>query len=400
MILPRSLILPVLLFASAAGFAQEPTLDSLKQTYETEVQKIRDQHEVKLKGLLDAYGRSLDRAIELLRKKGDPDPVLVASAEKTRFLRDRTVPNPPADDLPRTLQTIQARYHDAVKAAEVDRGKGFVDLTKQYVQALDRLMRSLTNDNKLDLALNVKTEKERMEFVLADVESQLRALDTEAALPFVLKRGLVLHFGFDKDEGGKVSDKSGKMNHGDVWRAKWLEKARHGGGAFEFDGESGLVKVDDSRSLRFQKAVTIGLWARLLAKQPKCAFVGKWGPAGASDDEFFFGVSDGNVRFVASDGRRFDAVVFSGRNLQVGVWYHLVAVAEQSGDIGIYLNGETRVLRRYTRDGLNDSDQFLYLGSYSSSSRCVNAQLDEVMIWNRALSDTEVKQVYKLTGGQ
>jgi len=187
MILPRSLILPVLLFASAAGFAQEPTLDSLKQTYETEVQKIRDQHEVKLKGLLDAYGRSLDRAIELLRKKGDPDPVLVASAEKTRFLRDRTVPNPPADDLPRTLQTIQARYHDAVKAAEVDRGKGFVDLTKQYVQALDRLMRSLTNDNKLDLALNVKTEKERMEFVLAEGESQLRAMDTEAALPFVLK---------------------------------------------------------------------------------------------------------------------------------------------------------------------------------------------------------------------
>ena len=157
--------------------AAEQTLDSLKETYETEVQKIGDAHEVKLKGLLDAYGRSLDKAIELLREEGDPDPVLVASAERIRFQQERTVPKPTADDLPKMLQDIQSKYHDTVKAAEVEKGRSFVGLTEKYVTALDRLMRQRTNENKLDLALNVKAEKERVELVLADVDSKLEAVE-------------------------------------------------------------------------------------------------------------------------------------------------------------------------------------------------------------------------------
>jgi len=172
---------------SSVVHAAEPTLDSLKQTYEAEVQKIQKSHGQKLKGLLDAYGMSLDKAIEILRKEGDPDPVLTANAEKMRFEEGRTVPNLPADDLPKTLQAVQAKYHEAVRAAQVERGRRLTGLTKRYIAALDRLMRNLTNEDRLDLAVNVKAEKERVEVVLGGV-----AGDAEHAMQHVPPRKVAL----------------------------------------------------------------------------------------------------------------------------------------------------------------------------------------------------------------
>jgi len=160
---------PILVNVQAA----EPSLDSLKHTYETEVQKIRSDHDATVRKLLNAYGQALEQTIDVLKQQGDPDPVLKAAAEKDRFERDRTVPKPPGAALPQIVQDLQVKYHDAELRAEVEKGQSFVALTERYVAALDRLMRQYTTKNKLDLALNVKEEKKRTEFVLADVEQQL-----------------------------------------------------------------------------------------------------------------------------------------------------------------------------------------------------------------------------------
>jgi hypothetical protein len=166
----------VFLCVTVTSVAHTADLDSLKQTYETEAQRIREDHDKNLNRLLDAYGKSLENAIPLLRKEGDPEPVLAASAEKMRFDRDRTVPNPAADDAPKLLQDVQAKYNEAVQVAENEKDKRFAALAERYVAALGRLMKQHTNDDKLDLAMNVKTEKQRVEFVLADVESRLKAV--------------------------------------------------------------------------------------------------------------------------------------------------------------------------------------------------------------------------------
>jgi len=44
------------------AYAEEPALSSLQQTYETEVQKIRDRHAAGQEGLLETYKRSLETA--------------------------------------------------------------------------------------------------------------------------------------------------------------------------------------------------------------------------------------------------------------------------------------------------------------------------------------------------
>jgi len=144
--------------------AAEAKLDPLRQTYEAEIDRIRDDHERNMERLLETYGTALDNAIAALRRAGDPDPVLLAVAEKRRFRSDKRVPKQPRNSkLPGIVRELQSGYHGATRDAEIEMKKKRAALTDRYVAALDRLMRHYTNEDKLDLAMNVKDEKKRVE---------------------------------------------------------------------------------------------------------------------------------------------------------------------------------------------------------------------------------------------
>jgi len=229
------LVLAVLTFQAACPSTWSADLDSLKQTYETEVQKIQAEHETNLAGLLDGYGRSLDGVIGALRKKGDPDPVLTANAEKMRFKRDRTVPHPPADDLSTVLQILQVRYRENTIKAEAEKGKQFIELTTRYADALDRLMRQLTNENELDLALNVKQERKRVEFILADVKTDVEAL---CRVPY-----LVRFRGYDQNDFDIRERYAIQLNEGDVVRFDDKRNSLGDGGEIKSDFELYELKL-------------------------------------------------------------------------------------------------------------------------------------------------------------
>lgn len=161
----------------------EDTLESHRRTYAVRTQKIEDEHEAKLDDLLNDYSRSLSGTIQTLTAKGDPEPVTLALAEKERFERDRTVPNPPADDLPSTLQTIQLNHQRKVQEAQTEKAKDLKTLTIRYIAALDRLMRAHTRNGELDLAFNAKEEKRRAQSILADLSAKLERAAKRARLP-------------------------------------------------------------------------------------------------------------------------------------------------------------------------------------------------------------------------
>ena len=155
-----------------AALAEEPTLEALKATHESEVQKIQAAHAESRKKPLEAYAAALPGAVEALKKAGDPDPVLQAVAEKQRFEVERTIPFQPDAKLPKTIQNLQSACSEALQAAEVEKNRRVVALTQKYVAVLDGLMKSLTTQEKLDMALNVKAEKERAASIMAQAESR------------------------------------------------------------------------------------------------------------------------------------------------------------------------------------------------------------------------------------
>jgi len=160
-----------------AARAAEHTVESLRQTYEGGIDGIRDDHKRNMERLLETYGTALDNAIEALRKEGDPDPVLLAVAERRRFESDGRVPEKSKSSrLPSSVRKLQSGYHCATGDAAIEMEKKCAALTGRYVAALERLMRHYTNEDKLDLAKNAKTEKERTERILAEIESKLQKL--------------------------------------------------------------------------------------------------------------------------------------------------------------------------------------------------------------------------------
>ena len=155
-----------------AALAADTNLDDLRSTYATQTARIDNDASSALVKLHAAYERSLDNAIVALRKRGNPEPVMAATAESTRFSTEKTVPDPPDTKLPQMVRDIQAKYNKAVAAASMARDKRQAAVIQKYIGAIDRLMRKYTADGEMDLALEVKAEMERVTFILDNIEAR------------------------------------------------------------------------------------------------------------------------------------------------------------------------------------------------------------------------------------
>jgi ribosomal protein S16 len=170
-----------------------PTLESYKAKYEASTFAIDLEHQKFIGSLSDSYAKAIESSIETLRAKGDPEPVLKAGAERARFAIDGTVPNPPNEKLPQLIQDMQSKYHEVAAAAETDRDGKLVSLIGRYVPAINRLMHQYTTERKMSLAMEVKAEKERVGFILADIGSrQPSPLKKETGKPELLTSTIIL----------------------------------------------------------------------------------------------------------------------------------------------------------------------------------------------------------------
>ena len=394
----KTLVLLTILTVSAAPLpAAETTPDSLKRAYETEIQKIEDAHDAKLSKLLDTYGRSLDKAVGMLKKKGDPDAVLQAIAEKQRFEQERTVPAEPNTELPRLMQDVQASYLKAVRKVDAEKAKAIADLTPNYIAALKRLMKSLTAREELDLALNVKEEIKRVEFVLADMQVRQPTVPVKEQFLAHLKRGLVLYYGFDKNDGDRVSDKSGHGNYGEVRGTTWIPSGRApGNGACRFGG-SEQDGIKSAKSLDYNP-FTFAVWVRSASVAS-----GKKGVLGSGTWRLA-GEDGSGEPWLSGRGLEFTYRPTTKQRIGVGAalphtagWIHCVGVWD-SPTITLYVDGEKVRASDIGRKSFGSGR--LIIGRKVDMKMSLNGVVDDVMIWSRALSESEVMQVYELSVGK
>jgi len=209
------------------------------------------------------------------------------------------------------------------------------------------------------------------------------------ALPDSLKHGLVLHYSFDRDEKSKVTDESGKGNVGEVKGAKWTPNGKTGG-AYDFDGHDDYIDAPDHNLPTGNPIVSVSAWIK--TTQSGEEYVLAWGsrPSPAHGD-LMLGIRNNHL-CVGSNGEGWEGntVVNDGR------WHSLVAVWRR-GDITAYVDGNSQTLAFLGKRGninivssghtnvgrLVQTDGYYFKGS-----------IDDVMIFDRALSEAEVKQIY------
>ncbi len=87
----------------------------------------------------------------------------------------------------------------------------------------------------------------------------------------------------------------------------------------------------------------------------------------------------------------------SSKGLTVGEWYHLVLIKDGTAFTKIYVNSEL-VMNRTTNCFNNASKSFSRIGNTLSGQGSLGI-IDDVAIWNRAISDSEVSEIYNAGNG-
>ena len=199
--------------------------------------------------------------------------------------------------------------------------------------------------------------------------------------------GLVAAYGFDEGTGTSVSDRSGKGNNGVISGATWAPTGRFGK-ALSFNGTSSWVTVADSASLDLTNGMTLEAWIYptatmtgwrtvMMKEQPSADIY--YLSANTDINQPATGVSVGGTI------RQLDA----GTTIPVNAWTHLTATYDGTTQ-RLYING-VQVASGAQTGSITTSISPLYIGGNSVWGEYFKGYIDEVRIYNRALTTGEIQ---------
>lgn len=236
-------------------------------------------------------------------------------------------------------------------------------------------------------------------FVLTAIATLAWLTDT-AKSQFAVTKGLVSYWTFDEVDTKEaiVKDVLGKNNGTAVGNPKIVEGKLNK--CLSFDGVDDCVKVGDDPSLNFKGGeFSVEAWVRLDAWVAQKEFaiakkaVGYENTPGWLVMASAWGRPEKKVGFYfAITNAAWGDNCFKSTDYDTGQWYHVVAT--RSGKEGkLYIDGV--LSGQKTADALSrdvDNDDDMYIGKAYPGSLYWNGLIDEVRIYNRALSMDEVKQ--------
>jgi len=199
--------------------------------------------------------------------------------------------------------------------------------------------------------------------------------------------GLVLYFPFDEGTGNIIQDGSGNENNGVIIKGtKWVE-GKYGKGLY-FNG-SGSVEVAHSKTLEIRDEISIILW--ILPELSGSYWQGL--VTKGNDDKESFELLLNKNGFYTTGWRFVNNRIWYDRGVAgtiiKGEWQH-VALTYKPGEWLLYVNG-VLIDRRTDNDQLTVNKNPLVLGDEKGSNRFFSGTMDEVAIFNRAISQNEVK---------
>jgi hypothetical protein len=276
--------------------------------------------------------------------------------------------------------------------------------------------------NLLEYSL-VPERQQKMTTLLAALENDVESLSEAGVVCFSdlgnclakeceAKKGLAnydpneLIAGFHPDDGlaayypldGNANDVSGHERHGTIHKTVTPVADRFGNenGAYKFDG---YIQVSDMRSFQFKnQSVTFSAWVIPSSSGVYRAIVSM----GSSSEWISLrrhrsGFDGGRMSMsVYGSPYKYARSIESGNALIDNGWLHVVGIADyEEREIRLYINN---VLQKITK-GLGDVDvsngQFrIGYNNYSNKTGYWKGLIDDVRIYERAISDSEIKALY------
>jgi hypothetical protein len=201
--------------------------------------------------------------------------------------------------------------------------------------------------------------------------------------------GLVGWWRFDEGTGNVAKDSSGNGNDGTISGASWVDGKY--GKALSFDGASDYVQVSSITSLQITGALTLSAWVKLDSLTGSSAIVAK-GWLG----EYWWRIEvGGQMLFGHGDNWGNIEEIYSGAaGIVSGEYFHLAVVRNPvTMKLYFYVNGVQLSSPDYTTL-TGTSNQPVLIGK-DSGGAYLDGIIDEVRIYNRALSATEIGNLFQ-----
>lgn len=208
--------------------------------------------------------------------------------------------------------------------------------------------------------------------------------------------GLIAHWKLDESAGSTVTDSAGSVNGTIVGNPVWRPEGGRVGGALEFDGSGDTVVMGDAAALE-PANITICLWARrtgagdgvnaqiLVDKQ-------QWDDAG-----YIIALEPENTNIawrILSTNSGGTYTINSA--VTTSAWHHYCTSFDGTTS-RLYVDGELRTSMAASYAA--PSAASFRLGSNGGANYWFHGLMDDVRMYNRALSNTEVMDLYMWSGG-
>lgn len=236
--------------------------------------------------------------------------------------------------------------------------------------------------------------------------------------PYVLglQSGLKGWWTFDgADVVQNVADRSGNGNHGyytlynngNAVATSSLQVMGKVGQALKFNGVDQCIDAGAGSSINITGAITVSAWVLIKDTLAQRVIASKsgLGGAGANQQYALYESSSNRFAFAVTNSTTISlSSITASATIANNVWVHIVGTYDGIDTTRMYLNGvqvDSDTSAGYGT--LQDSGKNLEIGGTNGSKRCNGAffsgQIDDVRIYNRALSADEILQLYNMGSG-
>jgi len=210
-----------------------------------------------------------------------------------------------------------------------------------------------------------------------------------------MTRGLVGYWSFDEGSGSTAYDASGNGNDGTLINdPKWT--AGKSGSALQFDGVDDYVDCGNDESLNITDAITIEAWIKWTIDPSTTSDNWPTIVNRANDNGYRLAHSQTATYFEFGVIKASGGYIASTTSPVKDVWYHVVGTYDLS-KLRIYVNGKFENDFDLT-GSISSNNYHTIIGDRSALDRSFTGSIDEVRIYNRALSAEEIRYHYNHGG--
>ncbi len=306
---------------------------------------------------------------------------------------------PELASLKRELDVLLAKAQDIEKAeAAVTR----LELTASHEWIVITQAFEAGRYDQIKPALDAFKEKFGSTAFAAKKTDEIKMLQTRS-IEIPLAKGLAGYWKLDEGKGTITADASGNLNTGKIMGAEW--GPAHVGTGLSFNGADDFVEFADKPGLRITEALTVSIWFKNLGKTRNWGRVVSKGWSKFESPWICYGLlmNDGDdgqqkMKFQTSlSGEKFSEVLTQRVFPVDGTWHHVVGVFDgPKGRIAIYVDGSKEGDIATNNATIASTPTALRLADDPTSKEKHKCALDEVRIYNRALSEAEVKALFGL----